>query len=119
MEIVIDTNIAIEILRGNLNQSDFENKTPYLTLTSIFELFRGTKESEIKSLRAFIANIPKLPQTELTMEIAALLKNKLVKIGLELPNEDIFIAANCLEFGLPLLTTNKKHFERIKELVLL
>jgi predicted nucleic acid-binding protein len=43
-------------------------------------------------------------------------KLNLNKKGIPLSDDDLLIAASCLEYGIPLYTLNKKHFERVPNL---
>jgi predicted nucleic acid-binding protein len=54
-----------------------------------------------------------------TGEIAAAIYARLRKTGISLEDDDILIAASCIQNGYTLITNNAKHFEHIADLQIL
>ncbi|MDR2470566.1 MAG: PIN domain-containing protein [Treponema sp.] len=50
------------------------------------------------------------------LDIALAVKQEMQRHGASISDDDLFIAAYCLEHNLPLVTNNTKHFENIKDL---
>lgn len=120
---VIDTNIFIEHLRAkeksNTNLARLLNGSQelFISAVSVYELYTGAVTSENKNrIRLLIDDISVLTFTydiaflaaEIFRELKA--KNQLIEF------RDIFIAATCIAHHLPIVTLNKKHFERIEGL---
>ena len=104
--ILIDTCIVIEHLRKQNKTKTilfkFSDKYKYyISAISVFELFSGAITSTKKS------------------DIAGEIYKKLRKMNNLIEISDILIAANSIEYNLPFLTLNTKHFERIENLKLL
>jgi predicted nucleic acid-binding protein len=122
---VIDTSLFIEFLRASQKQKTKlynlpDNITYSLSAVTLFELYMGAispeKENDIRILTDGLNIIPfdeniAIKSGQIYQELRK--KNQLIEF------RDIFIAATCLAHGLPLTTLNKKHFERIDELVLI
>jgi tRNA(fMet)-specific endonuclease VapC len=121
---VIDTSIFIEHLRAK----DKLSTTLYLlsndiklfiSSVSLYELYIGaaTKEKE-NDMRMLTENTSVLPFTDSVAIKAAQLYHQLKRQNKMIEFRDIFIAAKCIVNELPLITLNKKHFNRIEELKL-
>jgi tRNA(fMet)-specific endonuclease VapC len=122
---VIDTSLFIEFLRVTQKEKTKlynlpDNVAYSLSSITLFELFMGAtnpqKENDIRLLTDGLNIIPfnedvAIKSGQIYQELRK--KNQLIEF------RDIFIAATCLIHGLPLATLNKKHFERIDNLVLI
>ncbi len=122
---VIDTGIFIEHLRAKdkLNTTLYllpNNGELFISSVSLYELYMGafTKEKE-NDIRSLTEDIQVLPFTDGVAIKAARLYHQLKKQNNLIEFRDIFIAATCIVNELPLVTLNKKHFNRIGELKLL
>lgn len=114
-KICLDSNIIIEILKGNETAKSIIEETEELCTTpiNIFEVWYGKRKEELidNFLDAFnILNLDK-ESAKKAAEIAKSLEQK----GKSLDTRDIFIGAICIENNAPLLTNNKKHFERLED----
>lgn len=119
---VIDTGIFIEHLRAKDKTSTTLFKLAdepelFISAVSLYELYMGAtsreKMQDIKNLTEDLAILPFTDEVALTAgQIYHQLRvsNKLIEF------RDIFIAATCLTFKLPIATLNKKHFERVEGL---
>ena len=122
--IVLDTDMCIELLRGN--KKVLKKRAAYpgdvaVSFMAVGELFYGAKNSAFPEengllVEKFILTVP-IIQTDIPIlkrfgELKARLKrgNKL------LPDADIFVAAVALEKAEALATGNTRHFERIEGL---
>lgn len=122
--ILLDTDICIEILRGNKNVIE-KAKNVYSNLNISFltvaELYYGAEKSSNK-----IKNINLVEQFLLSIEIIESdleickkfgeLKSKLEKNGNRIADADLFIASTALTKCEKLITGNVKHFQRLEEL---
>lgn len=123
--VLLDTSILIDYYRKKDKSKSvlftLSNKYSIFAVSSItqFEIYIGAKNEQIDFWDAFFQEITVLPFNSETSVIA-------VKIDLDLKSKrkqisipDLFIAASALSNNLPCATLNKKHFERIADLVLL
>lgn len=122
--ILLDTDICIELLRGNARV--IEKRQAYdekiaISFMSVAELFFGAEKSYKAS-----ENISLIEEFLLTVEIIhsdlgilrkfGELKAILGKAGNILADADIFIAATAIVKCNMLITGNVNHFKRIEEL---
>jgi len=121
---VIDTSIFIDHLRARDKKKSKlflipDSEPIFLTSVTMYELLMGaTDENKLKDIRMLTEEIPVLPFDESVSRKAAEIYHELRLENKMIEFRDIFIAATCLVFELPLITLNKKHFERIKGLKL-
>jgi tRNA(fMet)-specific endonuclease VapC len=87
---------------------------------SCFELLSGAREGKRgENTRRLVAATPVLPLTRQAAEQAAAIRQKLERKGASIGMADSLIAGIALANGLPLLTRNRKHFEKVEGLELL
>lgn len=114
MGTVLDTNVIIEIARGNkdvLNAVLEFDKTFYVTSITRFELLVGLpKRDEL----IWLDSLLELPFEKKSAEMAAYLHKKLREKGTPMGLGDLFIGAVCLANDLPLITLDG-NFEVLKE----
>ena len=121
---VVDTSIFIEFLRAKDKKKSSlfaisDSMQLFISSVTMYELLMGAiDENKQKDIRLLTEDIPVLPFDERVSKKAAETYHQLRRENKMIEFRDIFIAATCLVFELPLKTLNKKHFERIKELVL-
>ena len=122
--ILLDTDVCIELLRGNFNvierRQGYDEKVAICFMT-VAELFYGAEKSNYKS-----KNTNLITQFLLTVDIIhsdleilikfGKLKALLGKDGNILSDADIFIAATAIAKCNMLITGNVNHFKRIEEL---
>lgn len=118
MEIVLDTNILIEILKNNKNtiHEVEQYSVHYISIISTMELFYGAfNKAELQKLKKFIELFNIIPLDEKISTIAVDLVYKYAKShSLDIP--DSLIAATAINVKLPLLSYNKKDFKFIENL---
>ncbi len=123
----IDTNIYVAFKQNNrevvglLQTYDFIG----IDVTVIAELYAGfrmgARESVNRKDFALFLESPRvqfLPHEELTAEYYALIVKQLRDKGRPIPTNDIWIAANAMHHGIPLLTLDE-HFREIDGLLLI
>jgi len=122
--ILFDTDVCIEILRGNkkvVNKRKDYNGNITISFFSVAELFYGAEKSSnpIKNkfvVEEFLLSVYILnPDIEILHKFAEI-KSSLEKDGVRLPDADIFIAATALSKCEKLITGNIKHFSRVEGL---
>jgi tRNA(fMet)-specific endonuclease VapC len=124
--IVLDTDICIEILRGNkvvLRKRAAYPDDVAVSFMTAAELYFGAENSGFPAenhalVQRFLVTMPVLEAGDGVLRrfggIKAMLKRKRQLI----PDADIFIGATALEHAEALATGNAKHFSRIDGLVL-
>jgi len=118
VEIVLDTNILIEILKNNKNtiQEVEQYNIHHISIISAMELFYGAfNKAELQKLKKFIELFNVIPLDEKISHIAVNLVYEYSKShSLDIP--DSLIAATAINVKLPLLSYNKKDFRFIEDL---
>ncbi len=122
--ILLDTDICIELLRGNFNVIERRqgyDDTVAISFMTVAELFYGAEKSNNLSKNSNL-----IAEFLLTVEIIhsdleilikfGKLKALLGKAGNILADADIFIAATAIVKCNMLITGNVNHFKRIEEL---
>jgi len=128
MGIVVDSDILIDLLREKdeaVKKIKELEKNEELATTDInvFELYYGAyksnkKDKNLSSTRGLMKNLTLLHTTEEAMETGGRIYSDMKAKGKSIDIRDVLIAAITLQNGASLLTRNREHFERIKELVL-
>jgi len=120
--IILDTNILIEILKGDRKTVDtVESLTEQLSISSItaMELYYGAlNKAELKKLEKFVSLFDIIHIDETISRMAVKLIKRYAKShSLDIP--DSLIASTALLNDAMLLTYNKKDFKYIEGLKLL
>ncbi len=121
---VADTDILIDALRGKepaRGRVDQELKAGRLATTSItsFELLSGARSNaQSEKIQLLLAALTIFPLDSETSEAAASIRRDLESTGKGIGMADYLIAGICLVQRVPLLTRNRRHFQRIPGLVL-
>ncbi len=123
--LILDTNIAIDILNGkqDIIKKCFSYYPIYLPIVVCGELLFGALnsskvEQNIKKYQNFIDDCTVLNTTTTVAVEYANIRKELKKIGRPIPENDIWIAALCISYQIPLVTRDK-HFVNIKKLQLI
>jgi tRNA(fMet)-specific endonuclease VapC len=122
--ILIDTDICIELLRGNkkvIEKRKEENDTIAMSFMTVSELYYGAYKSNKPShntslIEEFILTVNVIQSSLRISKRFGNLKSKLQRGGILIEDADIFVAATCLEHCEKLITGNIKHYNRIDEL---
>jgi predicted nucleic acid-binding protein len=119
---VIDTGIIIEHLRAKdkLATTLYHlSDQPELSISavSMYELYMGaTNKEKEKDIQLITEPLAVLPFTDIVALKAGQIYQHLKKKNEMIEFRDIFIAATCIVFKMPIVTFNKKHFKRIDAL---
>lgn len=123
-DMVIDTSIFIEYLRAKDKRKTILFSIPdeaeiFISAVTLYELYMGaTSVEKTQDVRILTEDIVVLPFSDQVAIRASAIYHELKGANQLIEFRDIFIAATCLVYELPLKTTNGKHFGRIKGLVL-
>lgn len=126
-EVALDTNIAIGLINENEFFLDYfdarQNMLLALPLHSLGELFYGALNSQrieqnLERIGVLRGRVRVLKMKPTTAEYYGSIKADLQRQGTLIPENDIWIAAECLLHGLPLLTLDA-HFHRVEGLTVL
>lgn len=123
--ILVDTSILIDNYRKT-------NKTTSAWVSLIdqgydfaisaitkYELYSGAKQNQIEFWDSIIASIAIVPFDEFCVDTAVNINAILKKKRKQIDIADLFIAATAIAHNLSIATLNKKHFERIDELIII
>ncbi len=102
-QVLVDSDIVIDHLRGARPLPSFP--LAYSVITRC-ELFAGRDETE--RLRRVLASMQEIPVDSSIAERGGALKRTA-----QLQTPDALIAATALEHKLPLMTRNRRHFDRV------
>jgi len=122
--ILIDTDVCIEILRGNQHVIDkrLEVDEPVaISFMTVAELYYGAEKSKNRSKNKHLVDEFILSIDIINSDIDILQKFGEIKAALEikgfpLADADILIAATCFSRCNKLITGNSNHFDRIENL---
>ena len=122
---ILDSDHWVAILRGRLSTSEHAPPDEPLAITaiSVGELVHGAMKSarteeNLGRVELLLATTMVLPYDERAAQLFGWLKAHLEKQGMKLADLDLQIASIALAHGLPLVTHNQRHFQRIPGLQL-
>ncbi len=116
MILLLDTTVMIDALRnrqGRLEYLDQLVRTKNKLATSavnIGEVYGGLRLGEEMRTELFLTTVRVYPATNYIARRAGLLKSTYGRRGITLAITDMIVAATALEYSLPLLTDNRRHF---------
>ncbi|MBI4647228.1 MAG: type II toxin-antitoxin system VapC family toxin [Bacteroidia bacterium] len=121
-KVLADSNLLIDAFRGKISaKKKLENNEFLIVLSDItlMELYAGCNSIEKRTrLEEQLKYYATAPITNIVAEKAISLIKRYVK-NYQIHIPDIIIAATSLHYGLPLITSNKRDFEYIKEIILI
>jgi len=125
--ICVDSTCIIDFLKGDKNAVDILNKYQgdlFTTEINIFEVLLGINlygsEKERISSNGLISCFEILPFGKGCGEISAQITSNLIRKGQMIDQNDCFVAAIMFKNGCDkIITKNKKHFSKIKNLKIL
>ena len=117
---VIDTDVCVELLRGNKHVIEHRRKVAdevAISFMTMGELFYGAERSSRPShnrelVERFLLSVTCLQSDQALMDKFGTLKAELAARGEILPDADLLIAATAMTSGGSLVTGNKAHFAR-------
>jgi toxin FitB len=107
---LLDTDVLIDHLRGH-RRLDLFDPAWKISVVTRCELFAGRNTNE-PTLQRTLDLIDELPVDRVIAESAGRIRRTT-----QLDTPDALIAATALEHGLPVMTRNRRHFERVANLV--
>lgn len=122
--IALDTNVLIELEKGNKNMLSIINKlrqkysSPSLPFPVFSEYYYGYLKKGRKGIQAALKRLEVfelLHSTKKSSTTFAEIKYRLEKAGRMLSDMDVLIAALCIDNGATLVTFDKQ-FEKVDEL---
>lgn len=122
--ISLDTNIVIRLFKNDpIIVKKLTSLTDvYLTVPVIAELLYGAensvrKEENLRNYNKFIDECDILPLTRKTAEQYSKIRMRLKQRGNPIPENDLWVAAACIENQIPLISEDK-HFDFIEDLTI-
>jgi len=123
-KIALDTNVSIKFLNGDKSIESFISKYSeiHMPVIVVGELIFGAlnsthAEQNLARHKKLIQRAKILEITEATANIYAKTRLSLKKKGKPIPENDLWIAAICIEHKIPFLS-NDEHFKEIEGLLL-
>ena len=124
--ILLDTDICIEILRGNnkiLEKRIDSDERVAISFMTVAELYYGAERSKyrqknINAIEEFLLSVDVINTDLEILKKFGELKSNLYKENILLPDADILIASVSLTKCTKLITGNTKHFNRFENLSL-
>lgn len=122
--ISLDTNIVIRLFKNDpIIVKKLTSLTAIcLTVPVIAELLYGAensarKEENLRNYNKFIDECDILPLTRKTAEQYSKIRMRLKQRGNPIPENDLWVAAACIENQIPLISEDK-HFDFIEDLII-
>ncbi len=124
----LDTDIIIEYFKGNASiKSHIDNldkSSLNITPLTLCELYRGAFlsqnfEKNVVAINKLLAWVNILDFDTFSCELYGKIYAELIRTGNIIQDSDMMIAAICKTNNKILITRNKKHFEKIKDLKLI
>lgn len=115
MNFLLDTSVVIAVLRKDESiEANLVGHTAYLSSTILGELYFGARKSSrimenLAKIETFAAEYPILVCDKQTSEHYGILKQTLEMKGRPIPENDIWIAASAIQYGITLVTRDN-HF---------
>lgn len=117
--ILVDTDLWIDFFSGadpgaSVVEKLLRERRAMLSVISVFELFCGArKEHQRNQLDSLLRVVPIIDLTREAAVHAAGHYKRLRNAGSPIGNQDLLLTGTALEYQLPILSRNRKHFERI------
>jgi tRNA(fMet)-specific endonuclease VapC len=122
---ILDSDHCVAILRGRLAMDGHVPFTESLAVTSVSvgELMHGAFKSErvnenLARLGILLSKVVILPYEMAAARHFGRIKADLERAGRTVGDLDLQIACIALAYGVPLVTHNRRHFERIPGLII-
>ena len=122
--VLADTSLLIDFFR----KSDKSNsklislvKEGYIFCICViteYEIYSGATNQQLSYWQDFLEKIEVIHLDQSAVKQAVIINNKLKAKRKQIDLADLFIAAIAVSNHLPIATLNKKHFERVEDLIL-
>ena len=119
-----DSDLLIDYLNGRLGDPmrivrDAREGRLVTSMVSRFEVLAGARSDEqFVRMARFLRSFVQIPLDADAADAAARIDSVLRADGIRLPSGDTLIAGIAVSRGLPLITRNRRHFERVPRLVI-
>lgn len=126
--VLVDTDVVSYLLNRHTLAIEFERlligSTPMISFITIAEMYRGALERKWGErrwieLRAHLRQFAVVPYSEQICTTYAEICTELEREGRPITTADAFIAASARSLRIPLLSNNRRHFDRVRDLDLL
>lgn len=123
--VLIDTSILIEFFRKtdkanstllSLVKQGFTFKISAIT---VYEIYVGANPAQTDFWNEFLEKIEVIPLTYIVAKTAVMINAELKKNRNQIDVADLFIASTAISNSLKIATLNTKHFDRIRNLIIL
>jgi len=125
MKILLDTNAYVGFKVGANEVVDIIVKSQHIVFSPVvlgelmFGFYNGTRfKQNMEALNEFLRHeiVDLIPLGEITADRYSRIAHQLTKQGTPIPTNDIWIAAQAMEHGAELITSDR-HFEQLAGLV--
>jgi predicted nucleic acid-binding protein len=116
---ILDTTILVDVLRGHIQAVDYMlalEEVPVCSEVTRVEVLRGLRSDERRPAERLFQQLRWFPVDEAIARVAGELGRGLRRSHSGIGVADLIIAATAEQLGLPLATTNVRHFPMIKGL---
>jgi len=125
--VVVDTDVLIDAIQAEREPAYtrvaalVRSGELAMSAVTVFELTQASRTSVegLERLQMVVGNATVLDLTQDAAEMAASVNRYLERRGQRIGEPDTLIAGTCLDAGLPILTGNARHFERVPGLEVL
>jgi len=120
--VLVDTSILIDYYRKTDKENSVwihlvrQGHSFAVSTVTKYEIYAGATPSQLKFWDTVFEAITVISLDELSVDTAVTINSALKKKRKQIDLADLFIAATAVAHDLPLVTFNKKHFERIDTL---
>jgi tRNA(fMet)-specific endonuclease VapC len=123
--ILVDTDVVSYLLNRHSLAATYEKilvgSTPMVSFMTIAGMDRGAMKrtwsaKRYTELREHLRQFVVVPYNEQICIVYAQICTELERKGRSIPTADALIAASARSLGIPILTNNKRHFERVERL---
>ena len=127
MAVLLDTDVAIELLRGNAHALDCLAKCEdeiFVSTVSASELYFGAYHSKrveknVRAVDEFLRQFPRLTLSDETARVFGEQKQRLQERSSQVGALDLLIASIALANDCRIVTGNARHFKKIEGIALL
>ena len=109
--VLIDTDVLIDYVRG---RRELPEGLVLVSEATLYEFIRGTRDPA-EAKRLLESQFVVVFSDNRVIELAARIWRTLREGGQPIEDRDLIIGATAIALGVPLLTGNRKHFERLRE----
>ena len=119
---LIDTSILIDYFRKSKKSNSILIKLYdqgydfSISAITEYEIYSGSTPPQIDFWSELLNNVKVLPFDQLAAKTAVDINNTLKRSRNQIAIADLFIAATAIINNLPIVTLNRKHFDRIERL---